>query len=81
MMQPPGSSGVMGLIYDKLLPYLDNEGWEFHFAGPSPGLSSVLTEKVGCSPSRLHYTRNVSLSLRFSVLKNRQTGKSIRYWM
>lgn len=80
MMQPPGSSGVMGLIYDKLLPFLDHEGWELHFAGPLPELASVLTEKVGCSSSRLHYTRNLSLSLRFSVLKNRQNGKSVRYW-
>lgn len=81
MMQPPGSSGVMGLIYGKLLPYLDKEGWEFHFAGPSPELTSVLIEKVDCSPSRLHYTRNVSLSRRFSVLKTRQRDPSILYWM
>jgi len=72
MMQPPGSSGVQGLIYNKILPYLETNGWEFHFAGPSPFLASVLTESVDCPTSRLHYTKNISWSKRFSVLKNRQ---------
>jgi glycosyltransferase involved in cell wall biosynthesis len=76
MMQPPGSSGVQGLIYNKILPYLELEGWEFHFAGPDPSLTSVLTEKVECPGTHLHYTRNVSWSRRFSVMKNRQPKSS-----
>ncbi|MCS5699827.1 hypothetical protein NZK32_12355 [Cyanobium sp. FGCU-52] len=78
-MQPPGSNGVQGLIYDKILPYLDACGWEFHFAGPSPSMASVLTEKVNCHPSRLHYSTNVSWSKRFSVLKNRCRNRSLMY--
>jgi hypothetical protein len=76
MMQPPGSSGVQGLIYNKILPYLEACGWEFHFAGPSPELASVMTETVPCPGERLHYTRNISWSRRFSVLKNRQSKKT-----
>jgi len=79
MMQPPGSSGVQGLIYNKILPFLELEGWEFHFAGPSPALASVMTEVVECPSCRLHYTRNISWSHRFSVLKNRQRRNSLRY--
>lgn len=79
-MQPPGSSGVMGLIYNKILPFLEDEQWELHFAGPSPRLASVLTEKVNCPQSRLHYTENISWSLRFSVLKNRQERRSLLYY-
>lgn len=81
MIQPPGSSGVQGLIYNKILPYLDNSDWEFHFAGPSPRLTSVLVEKVGCPPSRLHYTNNVSWSLRFSVLKNHHREGALLYYV
>ena len=77
MMQPPGSNGVQGLIYDKILPYLDDYGWELHFAGPSPSMASVLTEKVNCHPSRLHYSTNVSWSKRFSVLRNRCRNRSL----
>jgi hypothetical protein len=76
MMQPPGSSGVQGLIYNKILPYLEAYGWEFHFAGPNPKLASVKTESVPCPAERLHYTQNISWSRRFSVLKNRQPKKS-----
>ena len=76
MMQPPGSSGVQGLIYNKILPYLETYGWEFHFAGPAPGLAAVMTETVDCPQYRLHYTQNISWSHRFSVLKNRQIKKS-----
>jgi len=76
MMQPPGSSGVQGLIYNKILPYLETYGWEFHFAGPAPELASVMTETVDCPQYRLHYTQNISWSHRFSVLKNRQIKKS-----
>lgn len=80
MTQPPGSSGVMGLIYKKILPFLEDEGWEFHFAGPSPAGSSVLLEAIDCPPSRLHYTESISWSRRFSVLKNRQSkGFPFRY--
>jgi len=80
MMQPPGSSGVQGLIYNKILPYLEENGWEFHFAGPAPQLTSVLTEPVHCPPDRLHYSDHVSWSLRFSVLKNRQHKRSLAFY-
>jgi hypothetical protein len=80
MMQPPGSSGVQGLIYNKILPYLEAYGWEFHFAGPEPELASVMTETVDCPQSRMHYTQNISWSHRFSVLKNRQRKKSASYF-
>jgi glycosyltransferase involved in cell wall biosynthesis len=79
MMQPPGSSGVQGLIYNKILPYVETYGWEFHFAGPSPELASVKTEAVPCPAERLHYTPNISWSRRFSVLKNREPKKSPLY--
>jgi len=76
MMQPPGSSGVQALIYNKILPYLETYGWEFHFAGPAPELASVMTETVDCPKHRLHYTQNISWSQRFSILKNRQIKQS-----
>jgi glycosyltransferase involved in cell wall biosynthesis len=80
MTQPPGCSGVMGHIYTKILPFLEDHGWEFHFAGPSPRLASVLTEHVDCPPERLHYINNVSWSLRLSILKNRRNSRSFAYW-
>lgn len=79
MMQPPGSSGVQGLIYNKILPYLEKNGWEFHFAGPSPSLASVKTEIVNCPANRLHYTSKISWSRRFSVLKNRQSKHTLSF--
>jgi hypothetical protein len=45
-IQPPGGSGVQGLIFTKLCKYLQESEWEFHFAGPSPALSSVLHGKT-----------------------------------
>ncbi|MEI6616249.1 MAG: hypothetical protein WCL59_06675 [Cyanobium sp. ELA507] len=81
MMQPPGSSGVQGLIYNKILPYLETSDWEFHFAGPSPELTSILAEEVDCPPSRLHYTNSVSWSLRFSVLKNRHRQGTLPFYL
>jgi glycosyltransferase involved in cell wall biosynthesis len=81
MMQPPGGNGVQGLRYDKLLPYLDQYGWEFHFAGPSPLLASVITEEVHCHPSQLHYSKSVSWSKRFSVLKNRSSSYSAWFFI
>jgi len=80
MMQPPGCSGAQGLIYYKILPYLEANGWEFHFAGPSPQLSSVIIEDVNCPSERLHYTDHVSYSRRYSVLKNRQKKGSLRFY-
>ena len=70
----------MGHIYTKILPFLEDHGWEFHFAGPSPRLASVLTEHVDCPPERLHYINNVSWSLRLSILKNRRNSRSFVYW-
>jgi hypothetical protein len=80
MMQPPGCSGAQGLIYYKILPFLEANGWEFHFAGPSPQLSSVIIEDVNCPSARLHYTDHVSYSRKYSVLKNRQTKNSLRFY-
>jgi hypothetical protein len=71
----------MGHIYTKILPFLEDHGWEFHFAGPSPRLASVLTEYVDCPPERLHYINNVSWSLRLSILKNRRNSRSFTYWI
>jgi glycosyltransferase involved in cell wall biosynthesis len=79
MIQPPGCSGVQALIYNKLLPFLEDSEWEFHFAGPSPELVSVLTEKLNYPTERLHYTRNVSASTRFSIRKNRCAKASFFY--
>jgi len=79
MTQPPGCSGVQGLRYNKLLPYLESEGWEFHFAGPSPRLVSVLTESLDYPDERLHYTDRIPFSRRFSVEKNRHAGRSLPY--
>lgn len=79
MIQPPGCSGVQGLIYNKLLPFLANHDWEFHFAGPAPWLFSILTEELDYPPERLHYTTNVSPSHRFSVQKNRYPKRSLPY--
>jgi glycosyltransferase involved in cell wall biosynthesis len=70
----------MGHIYTKILPFLEDHGWEFHFAGPSPRLASVLTEYVDCPPERLHYINNISWSLRLSILKNRRNSRSFAYW-
>ncbi|MBM5816801.1 MAG: glycosyltransferase family 4 protein [Cyanobacteria bacterium K_Offshore_surface_m2_239] len=71
LRQPPGCSGVQALIYNKLLPFFEDHGWEIHFAGPSPWLTSVLTERLDYPPERLHYSTEVSASLSFSVRKNR----------
>ena len=71
----------MGHIYTKILPFLEDLGWEFHFAGPSPRLASVLTENVDCPPERLHYINNISWSLRLSILKNRRNSRSFAYWV
>lgn len=70
----------MGHIYTKILPFLEDHGWEFHFAGPSPRLTSVLKEDVDCPPERLHYINNISWSLRLSILKNRRSSRSLTYW-
>ena len=77
MSQPPGCSGVQALIYNKLLPFYEQHGWQIHFAGPAPWLYSVLTEQLDYPPERLHYTTHVSPSLRFSVRKNRHRKRSL----
>jgi glycosyltransferase involved in cell wall biosynthesis len=79
MIQPPGCSGVQALIYNKLLPFLEDSDWEFHFAGPSPELVSVLTEQLSYPSERLHYTTAVSASTRLSIRKNRCAKRSIPY--
>ena len=79
MIQPPGCSGVQALIYNKLLPFLADGDWEFHFAGPAPWLVSRLTENLDYPSERLHYAINISPSLRFSVQKNRYARYSPAY--
>jgi len=79
MSQPPGCSGVQGLIYNKILPYLEQCGWEFHFAGPSPQLISVQIEPLPYPSERLHYTDRIAASRRFSVRKHRFRKGSFRY--
>jgi glycosyltransferase involved in cell wall biosynthesis len=71
MAQPPGGTGVQGLLYTKLLPFLKNSNWEFHFSGPDPSLTSVLCEPTLCPSSHCHYSKAVSASVRHSVNKNR----------
>ena len=71
-IQPPGSSGVQGLIFTKLCPYLQQQEWEFHFAGPSPRLSSVLHRESNFPTENLHVTANISNSIRYSIQRNRQ---------
>ncbi|MCS5692645.1 hypothetical protein NZK33_11705 [Cyanobium sp. FGCU-6] len=72
MNQPPGCSSVQGLRYSKLLPYLEDLGWEFHFCGPSPRKCSVLIEPLRYPSERLHYSGRVLRSIEYSVCKNRQ---------
>lgn len=79
MIQPPGCSGVQGLIYNKLLPFFNKYGWEVHFAGPDPRASSVLIEKLDYPPERLHYSVKISSSLQFSARKNRHKKGSWSY--
>ncbi|MFN9629538.1 MAG: hypothetical protein ACK59A_04820 [Cyanobacteriota bacterium] len=77
MIQPPGCSGVQGLIYKKLLPFYHLHGWEVHFAGPAPWLCSVLSEPLDYPRERLHYTTRVSLSRQCSIRKNRHPKGSL----
>jgi hypothetical protein len=79
-IQPPGGSGVQGLIFTKLCKYLQAGEWEFHFAGPSPDLSSVLHGKTDFPAQNFHLTANVSNSIRYSIRRNRQPhGSPLRF--
>jgi glycosyltransferase involved in cell wall biosynthesis len=71
-IQPPGGSGVQGLIFTKLCKYLQAGEWEFHFAGPAPALSSVLHDKTYFPAENFHLTTNISNSIRYSIRRNRQ---------
>ena len=71
-IQPPGGSGVQGLIFTKLCKYLQESEWEFHFAGPSPALSSVLHGKTDFPAENIHLTSNISNSILYSIRRNRQ---------
>lgn len=77
MNQPPGCNGVQASMFSKLLPFLEDNGWQFHFAGPSPSRFSVLRENIDYPNERLHYTNNISASKRFAVQKNRCPKRSI----
>jgi hypothetical protein len=79
MSQPPGCSGVQALIYHKQMPFYERHGWDIHFAGPAPWLSSVITEPLSYPADRLHYTTRISPSLCFSIRKNRQRKGSLPY--
>lgn len=80
-MQPPGGTGVQGLRYSKLYPYTLGSEWEFHFAGPSPQLTSITLEPLVCPTERCHYTDNISFSARFAILKNRKPKHSFAYYL
>jgi len=80
MIQPPGGTGVQGLRYAKLFPHTLGGEWELHFAGPDPRLTSVGLEPLVCPASHCHYSRNISASLRFATLKNRQSKYSPLYF-
>ena len=75
-IQPPGGSGVQGLIFTKLCNHLQASEWEFHFAGPSPALSSVLHGKTNFPAENFHLTDNISNSIRYSIQRNRQPQRS-----
>jgi len=75
-IQPPGGSGVQGLIFTKLCPYLQQQEWEFHFAGPSPRLSSVLHSESNFPKENFHVTSNISNSIHYSIQRNRQPNGS-----
>ena len=80
MIQPPGGTGVQGLRYSKLYPHTLDSDWEFHFAGPSPQLTSITLEPLACPKEQCHYTDNISPSARFATLKNRQPKHSFFYY-
>jgi glycosyltransferase involved in cell wall biosynthesis len=80
MAQPPGGTGVQGLLFTKVLPYLKNSDWEFHFLGPNPNLTSVLCEPTICPRIHCHYSNAVSASVRYSVKKNRLVKNSSGYY-
>jgi len=81
MIQPPGGAGVQGLRYSKLFPHTLDSDWEFHFCGPSPQLTSITVEPLACPSEQCHYTKNVSLSARFSILKHRHRKHSPPYYL
>jgi len=81
MIQPPGGAGVQGLRYSKLFPHTLDSGWEFHFCGPSPQLTSITVEPLSCPSEQCHYTNNVSASARFAILKHRQRKYSPPYYI
>lgn len=81
MIQPPGGTGVQGLRYSKLYPHTLDSDWEFHFAGPSPQLTSITLEPSVCPKKQCHYTDRVSWSARFATLKNRQIRHSFPYYL
>lgn len=65
--------------YAKLMPHLERHGWQFHFVGPSPELSSLHSEPVHNQAIYCHYTSNVSRSRQYSIRKNRQPRGSLNY--
>jgi len=75
-IQPPGGSGVQSLIFNKLCPHLLKSEWDFHFAGPAPELTSVLCATTEYPRENLHYSRFISRSKYYSILKNRQNKGS-----
>jgi hypothetical protein len=81
MIQPPGGAGVQGLRYSKLIPHTLDSDWEFHFAGPSPQLTSITVEPLACPTTQCHYTDNVSHSARFAILKHRHRKHSPPYYL
>jgi glycosyltransferase involved in cell wall biosynthesis len=81
LSQPPGTSGVQGARWSKLLPYLHEAEWSIHFVGPDPAINSVLIEDVALDGHACHFTRNLPYSRQFAVRRNRQRRHSPMYWV
>ena len=76
MMQPPGCAGVQAYRMFKILPFMEKYGWELHFVGPDPSVTSLYLEPVLRGNKICHYTRDIAFSQYFSVKRNRIKGQS-----
>ena len=76
MMQPPGCAGIQAYRMFKILPFMEKYGWELHFVGPDPSVTSLYLEPVLRGNKICHYTRDIAFSQYFSVKRNRIKGQS-----
>ena len=56
---------------------MEKHGWQIHFVGPHPDVSSVYDEPVNCKIEYCHYTKKVAPSRYFSIMRNRAKGWGI----